>query len=565
MRAVIIVRVSTDKQKQEGSFNDQLKDCTFYAQNQGWEVIAIKELIESGRYEVSGREQFQEVLSWCIDKRNRVDVVLVRDISRFSRDGGEAYIKFKELLESNGIRLQDSRGTIQDKVNVLERYGVKYDWSVFSRSEGQEVQMANEAKTEGRTILARLLGPEIGYTQEGFWSRRPPYGFKNQKEEFDDFGLRNILVEEPAESFFIKKLFQMKADGYSDTEIVAELNSLGYKSRALKRRDRVTRRVIGLVGGQPLTVKKLQAIYPRTIYAGYIKEAWTLHKPVKAKFPGLISVELFNKVNQGKVRIVESESQAIVLYAIDASALPNQRKRSKNNPDYPFKNVTLCPYCRRIPNGSASTGKYGKKHPAYHCSRGHTYWRVKKSDFLNTVYSFINNVEFEEGFLNLLELSLLEVWNERMVSAIEESKVAAQYVHELLSRQKSLRETIPTIQSLTLRRDYEREYEEIDAKLIEARETESKKTTVETNIKQRVKAGRYFMEHLPELIIDPENPQMQEEFFSLLFKRPPTYEELANGTPELVPMFKLKSVSTTDKNQLCDPTGSRTPLTRMRT
>lgn len=70
----------------------------------------------------------------------------------------------------------------------------------------------------------------------------------------------------------------------------------------------------------------------------------------------------------------------------------------------------------------------------------------------------------------------------------------------------------------------------------------------------------YFLEHLEELLIDSPNPLKRGAYFSLIFDKLPTYQELQFGTPKLAPCIELKDSSGTGLVPVCDPnTSTSTP------
>jgi hypothetical protein len=50
------------------------------------------------------------------------------------------------------------------------------------------------------------------------------------------------------------------------------------------------------------------------------------------------------------------------------------------------------------------------------------------------------------------------------------------------------------------------------------------------NIEKVVAYVKYFMEHLEERLIDLCNPVMKAKYFSVLFDKAPTYQEIKDGT-----------------------------------
>ena len=59
--------------------------------------------------------------------------------------------------------------------------------------------------------------------------------------------------------------------------------------------------------------------------------------------------------------------------------------------------------------------------------------------------------------------------------------------------------------------------------------TESKSTEI-IDIHKIVAYVKYFMEHLHELLFDLCNPTLKAQYFSILFDKVPTYEEIKAGT-----------------------------------
>ena len=102
------------------------------------------------------------------------------------------------------------------------------------------------------------------------------------------------------------KMFELRALRlYTDIEVVKMVNALGYKTRERNRWSRDKERIIGKSGGRPLTVKQLQRIIQNPIYCGVKVHKYTGYKPVKQKYPGLVSIDLFNRANNGKVFVKE--------------------------------------------------------------------------------------------------------------------------------------------------------------------------------------------------------------------------------------------------------------------
>ena len=80
---------------------------------------------------------------------------------------------------------------------------------------------------------------------------------------------------------------------------------------------------------------------------------------------------------------------------------------------------------------------------------------------------------------------------------------------------------------------------------------ETKKIDISTeDIQQFKEFGQHYLEHLSELLLNPENPRQQASLFGLVFETFPTYEEIINGTPKLSWIFELSSKSATAESVL---------------
>ena len=64
----------------------------------------------------------------------------------------------------------------------------------------------------------------------------------------------------------------------------------------------------------------------------------------------------------------------------------------------------------------------------------------------------------------------------------------------------------------------------------------------------------YYLEHLDELILQPDDATQSAKLFRLIFVETPTYEELLVGTPKIDRVFKLNNAS----KENCEPDGIRT-------
>jgi hypothetical protein len=358
--AVAAIRVSSVRQGTEGDSPEAQKEQI--EQFAKLHDLNLKETFVFLESASKDEQPMQRAIDYCKDPKNDIQLFIIKSIDRFTRGGATPYDQLKTQLEKYGVKLVDIYGVISaNKVNTLEHLGLKYRWSEYSPSQKMEFLEAERAKDELRDIMSRMIGAEVRYTRMGYWMRRPPYGFTNQRIETAN-GKRYLLVPNPDEAPFVQKMFELRLQGtLSDTQIVEEINKLGYVSRNYNRRAKADKtQVSARLGGNPMTLKRFWLYIQNPIYAGVIYEKWTEYQPITAQFEGLVPYSVFNAANRGKLTIREDNG---VVQLIKQEVPEYLLKKGTHNAEYPYRKVVACPECRQSLFGSASKGRY-KSYPA---------------------------------------------------------------------------------------------------------------------------------------------------------------------------------------------------------
>lgn len=552
-QCVIYCRVSTPKQAQEGeSLGTQEKICRGIADTRKIKVSNVFSEPFSGRKD--RRPVFDEMMNYLKNNNGKVQYVIVRMIDRFTRGGSLSYESIKATLVKYGVELIDSTGIIQPTKNTLEHLGVEYEWSRHAPSEIAEIVVANYGKTEVTNILTRLIGREIELVREGYQIGPANDGMMNKKI-YVNGKKKTIQVEDPDRAKFFQSMFKMRASGrYTDEEIVKKINAIGFLTKQRNIWDKSHSRVIGNMGSKPLTVKKLQKIMIQPNYCGVICEKWTNYQPILAKYNGLVSIKLFNQASRGKVHIVKNSDNSLQLL-YDYNLNKNILKRQKNNPLFPFKNIVLCPLCRKPFLGSSPKGKSGKGFPIYHCSRGHRYFGISKKKLEYRIEEFVKNIKCKKEFLISFESTLLNKYRERQKELTHFSASVSTTVAKLKIEQTEALNTLIKSTSDIVKKAIEKRIEELEKQILKTQEERHDVEITECNIKEFINRAKYLMEHLESLLLCSQNMTKQQALFGLLFKEFPTYEELVNGTPKLSLIFELSQQFKSEKSRLVARTG----------
>ena len=548
---VIYCRVSTSKQAQEGeSLDAQEKICRNIAKDKGYKIMPNNKV---WRESFSGRKDSRPILDKMLDyvkkHSKEIDCLIFRNIDRLTRGGSFPYEKIKNEMTKYHVRLLDSYGVIQPLRNALENTGFKYPWSEYSPSERAEKMEADSTQEEVRRILIRMIGREIELVGQGYHVSPSYDGYKNKKI-FENGKKKTIQVENPSRSKYYKKMFQLRASGrYSDEEIVDRLNAIGFKTISKNKWDKAHENIIGKTGGVPLSVKQLQRIIKKPIYCGVICHKWTHYQPIKAKYDGLVDVETFNKANKGKMYIkkINDTLEAVHNY----SPIMADRKRLKNNPLFPFKNVILCPYCNKPFLGSSSKGKSGKKFPTYHCSRNHKYFGVNKIEFENNVKKFIEGIEFKKDFIDVIEEIFINEYRKRQKEITRFSSDLSSNVAQLKAEKEQALDALMVASSKVVKNGIEERIDKLEEKILKVQKQRNGTEVSEYDIKDFIGYAKFLMEHCDELLLNTANMhnlRSQQTLFGLVFEEFPNYKDIVNGTPKLSLVFQQKKTSRDEKS-----------------
>ena len=539
-KAIILCRISSTKQNEGESHEDQEKACRFVGDRYEAIIVRIWKETLSGRK--NQRPVFDEILEYVDKHKDEIDYCFIRAIDRFTRLGAAGYETMKKELAKRDVELIDTYGIIQPPKNTLEHLGFKYSWSMQSPSEITELVVAQTGKTEITNMLTRMIGQEIRLTQEGYKIGRPDDGFIN-KRIFVDGKKKMIQIPDPGRSHFYEEMLTLRAPGiYSDKEIVDKINAKGFRTKRMNKWNADHTKIIATIGGKLLTVKQLQRIIRRPIYAGVSCKKWTNYQPIKAKYEGIVSIETFNQANRGKVFIKEcGNNEFQILY--DYSPYGTKPRRLKNNPLYSFKFI-LCSHCRKPFLGSSPKGKMGKRFPTYHCSRGHKYYGVGKNVFEDGIRKLIRGLRLHPKFFNYLEVSLLDKYRGKEKEITQNSAHISSNIAELKIQKASALDALVAIREPTIRVDIEQRVIALQQQIDNAEQERGKVDITEKDIHDFIAYGKHLMEHLEELLMpkgNSTNLHTQRALFSLVFEEMPTYQDILNGTPKLSLIFQLSS------------------------
>ena len=310
-RAVVYIRVSTKDQEAGFSPEVQKDICYRWADNHEYQVVKCYE----GEYESAkshNRKRFQEMLGFIMDKRNRIDAVVVYNISRFTRAGMKSFSLVDELMD-RGITVFSATSSYDARTSD-GRMQQCLDMMIAERDNSFKSQAVKDAG-------AKAL-------RTGRWIQKPPRGYKMSTTREEQV----FTVTE--EGRLIQDAFRMKADENLTNEEVRE---------RMKAR------------GLDISKQNWSNIFANIFYAGYFSHNFLEGDIIKGPHEPLVSLDDFMKING-----MLSKSH-------------NKGYDVKRDKEYaPLLGSLRCPVCGGNLTASVSTKmkkKYGREVGYYVCSR----------------------------------------------------------------------------------------------------------------------------------------------------------------------------------------------------
>jgi len=538
---VIETRVS-DPRQLDGTHEAQEAACRRLAAELGCEVDRVWNTTVSGS--LSERESFIEIQGHIKSRKGRVKYYIVYTIERLTRAGPAVYEMMKKDLRNLGVEIRDTRGVIQADKNTLEHLGLEYSWSKYSPSESQELSEASGAKGGKREMLTRMIEQEAINAREGYAVHPAPDGMRNERETYYEGGKRKRRTTRypvPERACFYDEMFRLRAAKQkTDPEIVEIINAMGYLTPKRHKWSKGQKERIGTAGGLPLTVKHLQEIIQRPVYAGVQCEKFTHWKAVRAKYKGIVSIDTWNGANRGKWFIRENADGTVDMLK---NYVPQDRLH--DNPDFPHKFVP-CPVCNKPVRGSSSRSKSGKYHDYYHCDRKingvrHPRFSMAKGKFEVIFDTFVYALRFRPEIAAGLYVVLIDRFREQQAKVTQASADVSQTIAELKTRKTGIIQAFVAATMPSLRQELEQQIADIERQINVVQAERTRLEITEDDLHDFIEKVRAVMEHPSKLLLKPGNQTQRESYFGLMFEATPSFKEIVDGTPKLVWPFNVKS------------------------
>ena len=352
-RAVIYQRVSSKEQEEGFSPETQLERCYEWAKQHDFEVVKCFDGEHESAKSDANRKRFNTMLKYVMDKRNKIDAVIVYSTSRFSRTGIKSFSIVDELLERNipifsATSNYDAR-TAEGKM-----------------TQGLELLMANRSNSINSQTVKDNGAKAL---RDGTWIQAPPRGYdmKTTKKQ------QTITVN--ADGELIRKAFAMKVnENLSNEEVRVRMKAMGLD----------------------MDKKRWSKIFQNIFYAGYFSHSFLQGEVIRGPQEPLVSLDDFLKINN------------IVLKA------HSRGYETKTDKEYaPLIGTIRCPVCGHNLTASLSTKmrkKFGKEVGYYVCSRKGCKCNVATKKVNGVFEEWMDSVSLSNAHTELLKAQLTKAF-----------------------------------------------------------------------------------------------------------------------------------------------------------
>ncbi len=400
-RCYLYIRVSTDKQEEEGySLPEQEDRLRAEAEKKGLEVIDIFPEGMSGK-NIEDREQYKIMMGRIKADAESVGYVLVADLTRFGRNMADTINGIEDMHQYDTYLYSVKEGLdSSDPANkaMLQMFAI---WAEMERS-----------NINSRTMAGRRQKAKQGGWNGGF----APYGYMLYKEKPSDKG--ELRIDE-TEAPVIREIFRLYIhEGMGCRRIANYLNASGYEKK-IRQNGTVDR----------FSEHFVRKVIENPVYCGKI--AFGRRKTEKIKG----ARNKTHVIVQEDFPIYDGQHEAIISYDEWLQAMARKQsfggKKQKIHDlehEHLLSGIAVCPVCgdRMLPNLNRKAKKDGTHYKTifyYQCRHkrlldGHvcTFRRSIRQEKLDAeVEQLIIEAHMTEGFIESMQ--------EKLGGQIEETSV----------------------------------------------------------------------------------------------------------------------------------------------
>lgn len=371
VKCAIYIRVSTNKEEQKLSLENQRSLFLQYVSQEGWDIYDFYVDVESG----TGSERANLMRMIQDAEQRKFDMIMAKELSRLARNGELSY-KIKRIADENNIEIITMDNAINTLKDNRQMFGL-YAWLYEQESQRTSERIKFALRTRAMNGEFKGSIPPYGYTVKG----------------------RKLVIREDGTPNAVKRIYREYLEGHGTDSIARRLYNDGIltPSQVAGKRN-----ASNTWNGS--TIKKMLT---NPHYVGDLVQCRETTKDVTVKGRKSIPKEK---------QIVSPNCHPAIISRSDFEAVQEQMKVRTRNITAPkkhlFTNVAVCADCGtgmwyRQNRKGYICGGYGR-HGSKKCSH-HVIKEVElKTIILHDLKQFANEVN-KQGLVKKLETQALKI------------------------------------------------------------------------------------------------------------------------------------------------------------
>lgn len=512
MKAVIYCRVSSTKQKLEGSgLDSQEHRCRQYALAKGYEVEAVFPDDASGGGDFMNRPGMVALLSYLDAQRGKDYVIIFDDLKRFARDT-EFHIKLRREFETRGARIECLNFKLDDSPEG------KFVETIFA------AQGELEREQNRRQVIQKMKAR----VEKGYWVFSPPVGYKYVADRAHG----KILVRDEPIASILTEALEGYASGHLQTQTEVK--------RFLESKPEFPK---DTPEGE-IRWQRVKRLLSRQIFAGYVDvPKWGI-APRRGHHEPLISLETYERIQE----------------RIKGKARAPARKDISD--DFPLRGFVLCDDCGE-PMTSCWSKERNKLYPYYLCdTRGCESNRksVARDKIEDGFADILKTIQPTRELFALAKAMFKDAWSLRLTEAQREKDAITRHLADIDKHVEALLERIVESDNPVVVKAYETKIAKLERNKLILAEKAAQTVPPKGRLEEFIEPALHFLGN-PWNLYENGSLAFKRTVMRLAFSEPLSYSR-ENGyrTAEIAFPFKVLQDISTHKSEMVEPRGIE-PLT----
>jgi len=381
MKAVVYLRVSTKEQAQNLSLPTQRRACDEYCRREGLDVVKVfEDAGESAK--TTDRPEFQQLIRYATTRKNGIKVVVIYNMTRFSRNSEDFYA-VNALLASHGVLLRSATELIGEDPAGKFMAGM--------------LTLVGQFENDAKAVRTRE-GMKAAL-ERGRWVWRAPIGYQTGRRTAG----QPSLVADSERAASVRLAFELIASGIAnEAEALRRVAAAGLRTRA----------------GEPIGRQTFRTLIRNPIYKGIMDAPEFGLRAVRGDFEPIVPAALFDRV---QARL---------------NGRNGVQRRDLLHSKFPLRRFVVCAVCDTPLTGSDAGGR-SRKYPYYHCRRCRGV-RIPTAALETQFVSVLESVQPEPGVMPLFNAIVKDVWNRQQAAAAHERRILEGRLVDLERRETAL-------------------------------------------------------------------------------------------------------------------------------